>query len=278
MVEQDSQRTGGLNASGTQLSLTRVDGSKPRLLLAEDSSTARILTAALLERMGADVDAVEHGEEALDQVRQTHYDLVLLDIEMPVMDGVSAAKEIRALDGLAGKTPLMALSAFLADSAKCGSWREAFDHALPKPAGRAELHSAIQSVLNSTGLSLEMPDGSKRPDRRALIDRLAMAEARGQVPAESWSDLVCVAIDEIQDCVRNIEITLERNDRGEMKRQAHKLHGIARSFAAPKLAAAAAAYERDSETSSIKHLGTKTIELRRIANRTATTLAALNAN
>ncbi len=54
----------------------------PRVLLAEDSDAARILTAALLRRMGCDVDAVEHGEDALSHVQNFSYDLVLLDIEM----------------------------------------------------------------------------------------------------------------------------------------------------------------------------------------------------
>lgn len=127
--------------------LKRTDGSRPRILFAEDSDTARLLTAALLRRMGCEVDAVEHGEEALAFARSHSYDLVLLDIEMPVMDGVAAAREIRALGGRAARTPLMAFSAFLADTHRCGDWKTCFDLALPKPAGRSQLHQAIGSIL-----------------------------------------------------------------------------------------------------------------------------------
>ena len=77
--------------------LIRPDGSRPRILFAEDSDTVRLVTAALLRRMGCDVDAVEHGEEAVLRARRHNYDLVLLDIEMPVMDGMIAARAIRAL-------------------------------------------------------------------------------------------------------------------------------------------------------------------------------------
>ena len=98
-----------------QTQLKCPDGSRPRILFAEDSDTVRLITAALLRRMGCDVDAVEHGEEALDLASRQAYDLVLLDIEMPVMDGMIAAREIRALGGGAARTPLMALSAYLAD-------------------------------------------------------------------------------------------------------------------------------------------------------------------
>jgi CheY-like chemotaxis protein len=123
------------------------DGSRPRILFAEDSETVRQVTAALLRRMGCDVDAVEHGEEALFHARRHNYDLVLLDIEMPVMDGMIAARAIRALGGGAARTPLMALSAYLADWHKGGHWHECFDMALPKPAGRSELQLAIQKIL-----------------------------------------------------------------------------------------------------------------------------------
>lgn len=133
---------------GEALRLKCADGSRPRLLLAEDFESARILAAALLRRMGCDVDTAEHGEEALARARAARYDIILLDIEMPVMDGVSAAREIRSLSGDAGKTPLMALSAFLADTRRSRHWRDSFDLALAKPAGGVELQQAIQSLLD----------------------------------------------------------------------------------------------------------------------------------
>lgn len=129
------------------------DGSKPRILFAEDSYAARTLTAALLTKMGCEVDAVEHGEHALSHASEHTYDLILLDIEMPVMDGVCAARKIRELGGPPAHVPIMALSAFLADTAKVGSIRQEFDLAIAKPAGREALHDAIQTMLdgNSAG-------------------------------------------------------------------------------------------------------------------------------
>jgi CheY-like chemotaxis protein len=124
------------------------DGSRPRILFAEDSYAARTLTAALLTKMGCEVDAVEHGEHALNHASEHTYDLILLDIEMPVMDGVCAARKIRELGGAPAHVPIMALSAFLADTAKVASIREEFDSALAKPAGREALHDAIQTMLD----------------------------------------------------------------------------------------------------------------------------------
>lgn len=123
------------------------DGTAPSVLLAEDVPEARILTGALLRRIGCQVDTAEHGEEALSQVQSNCYDLVIMDIEMPVMDGVVAAREIRTLGGTAAKTPIIALSAFLADTEKSAFWDKYFDVALAKPAGKQQLHATIDKVL-----------------------------------------------------------------------------------------------------------------------------------
>jgi CheY-like chemotaxis protein len=99
--------------------------------------------------MGCDVDAVEHGEDACEQAQRQPYDVIVLDIEMPVMDGVAAARVIRAQGGASASTPIMALSAFLADTAKVCSLRDAFDLTLAKPAGREELFRAFARILQT---------------------------------------------------------------------------------------------------------------------------------
>jgi CheY-like chemotaxis protein len=122
-------------------------GGRPRLLLAEDCDPVRIVTAAMLKGMGCDVEAVIHGEEAVKSASENEFDVIVLDIEMPIMDGITAARSIRQMGGQVAATPLMALSAFLADSVRTGEWRDTFDIALPKPANRNELHEAVKAAL-----------------------------------------------------------------------------------------------------------------------------------
>ena len=126
----------------------RDDGSKRRILYAEDQSSTRIVTTALLIRMGFEVEAVEDGELALEKARTSAFDIILLDIEMPNMDGVTAARHIKADKGPCQHTPIMAMSAFLADSTEHSVWRDAFDSALPKPANSNELLHALSKVID----------------------------------------------------------------------------------------------------------------------------------
>ena len=137
------------NFERKSLSLRGPDGSRPRLLLAEDCDPVRVVTAAILKGMGCDVEAVVHGEQAVRSAAENRFDVIVLDIEMPIMDGIAAARSIRGMGGVAAQTPLMALSAFLADSVRSGDWREMFDIALPKPANRNELHAAVSAALQA---------------------------------------------------------------------------------------------------------------------------------
>jgi len=82
-----------------------------RLLLAEDVPLNQDLARALLEAAGHTVDVVADGAEAVRAVQAKHYDLVLMDVQMPILDGMSATRSIRSLDGPASGVPIIALTA-----------------------------------------------------------------------------------------------------------------------------------------------------------------------
>ena len=216
--------------------LRRPDGARPRLLLAEDSEAARVLTAALIERMGCEVDAVAHGEDALAHAQDHAYDLIMLDIEMPVMDGVTAARRIRALGGPIAATPIMALSAFLADSSRTTVWREDFDFTLSKPAGRNDLRRAIAGALDAHWQPPGKPQNACDLDSGELFDAKAMQLMAGSFTRESWNQLSGLVSGEIMTCVQTIENAKKGHDRKTLRRAAHKLKGIALSFSAMRLA------------------------------------------
>ena len=86
-------------------------GQRLRILLAEDNVVNQTVARAFLLRAGHLVDIVENGEEAIKAVQRTAYDVVLMDIQMPGMDGIAATRAIRQLDGPAAKVPIIALTA-----------------------------------------------------------------------------------------------------------------------------------------------------------------------
>lgn len=90
---------------------TYYDFSDKRILIVEDNETNAILAKRILENAGAATEYAEHGEEALVKIQTDQYDLVLMDIQMPVMDGVTATTKIRSLPEKFSNIPIIALTA-----------------------------------------------------------------------------------------------------------------------------------------------------------------------
>jgi CheY-like chemotaxis protein len=206
-------------------SFHRPDGQKRRVLYAEDQSTARIVTTALLERMGFDVEAVEDGELAFEKAKLESFDVILLDIEMPVMDGVTAARHIRASAAPCRNTPILALSAFLADSTEHSVWRDAFDSALPKPANSNELQRAMRKVLAQAAPALVL-DGTQTSHWKLLA---------GSLPNGTLAILMQAAAREMEHLILAYGSCLEGGDRETAQHCWKALKSIATSFEAEAL-------------------------------------------
>lgn len=220
------------------LRLSAAHGGRPRLLLAEDSDPVRIVTAAMLKAMGCEVDSVIHGEHAVRMAGEKPFDVIVLDIEMPVMDGITAARSIRRM-GCARTTPLMALSAFLADSMRGGYWRDTFDIALPKPANRNELHEAVKAALAWQPEQAEPATDCAVP----IMDRDQLAVLTGGITPGIWRQLADCACRDIEVSANQLEHAVSGVNGASVPVFAAKLVKLGRTFAAPRLEAAASAVQ-----------------------------------
>jgi signal transduction histidine kinase/CheY-like chemotaxis protein len=103
------------------------------VLLAEDNDINTLLATTLLESAGYGVEAVVNGEQAVEAARKTRFDLILMDVHMPIMDGMEASRRIRAMDGAAGLTPIIAMSASAMSTDRDACLEAGMDDFVSKP-------------------------------------------------------------------------------------------------------------------------------------------------
>ncbi len=120
-----------------------------RVLMADDAAANRELVSAILRNLGLEVEAVADGAEAVHAVHSGAYDLVLMDVHMPVMDGLQATREIRRMQsGTGRRTPILALTANVQSEQVVRCLEAGMDGHLAKPIQIAELAAALTRWLS----------------------------------------------------------------------------------------------------------------------------------
>ena len=118
-----------------------------RILVADDSPATRVLMRAMLARQGHEVTVVAHGALAVEALRAAPFDLVVLDMQMPVLDGADAARAVRAMDGPVAAIPIVGLSADADPGTRARCLGCGLDEYLTKPVDWAMLADTVDRLL-----------------------------------------------------------------------------------------------------------------------------------
>ncbi len=150
------------------------------VLLAEDEFVSQVLIETLLRQAGAEVTCVENGAEAITAVQSGSYQVVLMDIQMPVVDGIEATKKIRALEDETKRgITIIALSAVASQGQRESCFRVGIDDYLEKPLKKEVLYNVLNYYLTRTALVVDNDVESRRQLVRTLVKqgwKVTMAE------------------------------------------------------------------------------------------------------
>jgi CheY-like chemotaxis protein len=221
------------------------------VLLVEDSPAARILTAALLRRIGCDVEAVGDGESALRTLDARPARIVFLDIGLPGLDGIETAKRIRQLPPPACNATLVALSGYV-DGGVPDAPSGLFDGSLAKPATRNRLARVVAAATASS---------------RSVAAAVAL-------PDDQWQALARLAVREMRAISMQLVEARHAGDIETVRAVAHRLQGVAATFGSPEVARLAGELESQARTHAALEFSRELTDL--CSNVLKATLAAVD--
>lgn len=228
----------------TRHTLAEARKRKIRILVAEDNPTNQLVALKMLQKLGYYADAVANGSEAVRALAKIPYDLVLMDVQMPVMDGFEATRRIRdpKSDVLNHNIPIIAMTAHAlkGDREKC--LEAGMDDYISKPVNPKELAEAIERIFSTEntpnqGQQTSPPDRAKKIfDRETLLQRLDGDE-------ELLKEIVEVFLQDTPSRIQSLKDAMSKNDTENIRREAHSLKGAAGSVGAVALQELAAELE-----------------------------------
>lgn len=184
------------------------------ILLVEDNAINRMITQQMLFDAGHFVDLAEDGKVGAAMAASTAYDLILMDISMPGMDGIETSQKIRAENGLSAKTPIVALTAYSRDEDLGRVTSAGIKHILTKPTSESALEAMILKVMGDQFLSASSHIVSSTSNE--IIDKDVAAgviQGLGRIQAEAnLQELerdVNALLESLKSCTSAEELDLE---------------------------------------------------------------------
>jgi len=243
-------------------------GARGRILIAEDGEANQLVAAAILRKAGYAVDLARDGEEALGAARTAAYDLVLMDVRMPRMDGFAATAAIRALEGPAGRVPIIAMTAAAMPDEVTRCLTAGMDAHVAKPMDLTALLSAVSDMLEGRPRRPRVTTDEPDPAGPTLIDHTTLQELRAAVGPGRLPRLIGVFAEETRARVARLTGT---DDVALIEEEAHGLKSAAGTFGAAALRSIASSLEEACVARDIS----KITELRRgLPNLVEKSLAA----
>ncbi len=248
--------------------------SNYRILLAEDNTTNQLVIGNMLERLGCLVDIVSNGLEVLDAVQSRPYDIVLMDVSMPEMDGLEATKQIRQLDGKVGKIPIIALTAYALDEDRQTAFAAGMDEFVSKPVSRIELARAIarQGEARKNGTAVERPDA----ETADYFDMGVFNAVVGGMGAETRDKALAAFSSELSAYGERVAQAAQAGDLDDLEKVSHLIKGIAGTFGAGALQQAATRVNDNARSNKSAKAFTQAKDLSKLCALTLEALTAMN--
>ena len=242
---------------------TFVSGMAQRVLLVEDVEMNQLLISDMLRHHGHDVTLAVNGLDAIALAAREHFDVVLMDVQMPVMDGIEATRRIRALPPPAGNVPVLALSANAMALDLKRYMAAGMNGALTKPIDWPQLFEALtkyggQGDLPGSQTDITVPPDIGSPIDPAIFDRLRSLQSN---TGDLTSKLTELFVRDVGQRLAQLREALHRADAPAVAQLAHAIKGSAANLGARRMVQISADIEALAEAADLSTLPARTDDL-----------------
>ena len=246
-----------VTADAEALALQQAAETSPgrSILVAEDNETSRYLILLMLGRLGHTVHVVNDGAQALAAAQEKPYDIIIMDMQMPVMDGADATRAIRALATPVAKTPIIALTADVIGDHKGTYIKAGVNVVVGKPVDWTALNTEIARLTAGNASAAPAHEAPKRTAKRArssepeealILDEIAL-KGLSDVLGESVLSTMLVSFNGNMIKYRDdLSAAVAGGDLKQAKRTAHALKGLCAQFGAMRASDLAKIIEVDA--------------------------------
>jgi signal transduction histidine kinase/ligand-binding sensor domain-containing protein/CheY-like chemotaxis protein/HPt (histidine-containing phosphotransfer) domain-containing protein len=243
-----------------------------RVLVVEDQALNREVAEGMLAALGLQVATAPDGRQALDLLAAENFDVVLMDCQMPVMDGFSATAELRRREGAGSRMPVIALTANATSEGREACLAAGMDDYLAKPFSRAALHAVLARWLPAeTSAAAAAPAEAPAPAAATeVLDRTTLNALRAlprKGPKDMLSHIVERYLADSRDLVASIERAVEQGDAAELARAAHAWRSYNGNVGAHGLANLCRELEERARSGKVATAGELLGELRALHTR-----------
>lgn len=231
-----------VRTNGTVHEQSRTDSSglQPvNVLLVEDSQTNQMVATAMLEKTGCRLTIANNGYESLEKVQQADFDIVLMDVSMPGMDGLEATRRIRALGGKYQTLPILAMTAhaFAHDREAC--LEAGMNDYLSKPLQREQLYSLLKkwTLSKDTGTVTETlpPPVTMIGTTKPILDEHIIQTLLNDISPDLFRQLVIIFLQESREHFDAMAQLIPQGDSAAAAKRAHAVKSSAGALGAVAL-------------------------------------------
>ena len=231
-----------------------------RILLAEDNMVNQKVAMRILEKGGHRIDAVANGKEALETLSRVQYDIVLMDIQMPEMDGYAATQEIRNPQSAVRNIPVIAMTAHAmkGDREKCLA--AGMDDYISKPVKPKELLGIVQRWAGKQVLHAVVENDKPSAPITSPVDMKYLQEITGG-DSEFEREITELFLKDTGEHLSELKMAIDEGDATALEREAHTVKGAGVNMGANKLGELALALETKGRSGSLEDAQDKLTEL-----------------